>query len=399
MWLLAWRNTIRRRRQSVLTVIITALTIFTFVVALAVYLLISGGLQLSQQRLGADIIVLPNQVNANVYHTLFTAEPSNIYMPESVVTEIRGIEGIVQASPQFFAQTLAAGCCSYGQEVRVVGYDPNTDFVLKPYFNEQHFDVLQDDEVIIGSRGDSALGNKMVILTQLFNVVGTLYPTGSGMDETIFLKIDVARKLARNIEDLAPVWAETPPEELVSSVLIKTAESADAGAVAAEINKRNLGVKAVAMNQTMVQVKQQMAFMGKVVFGLWLSSLLIAVLALIGRFEALAKERKKEIGHLRAMGIQRQQIFQLIIGEAGMMAFAGGFLGSIAACLCVKPILNFLQGSLDFPFGVWNGWMALQVGCLGLVLAVVLGFAASVYPASKSSKLDPQVAITQGEIG
>ncbi|HBC91981.1 MAG TPA: ABC transporter permease [Pelotomaculum sp.] len=395
---LAWRNTIRRRSQSMLTVLITTLTVFTLMVVLSVFLMTREGLSLSSQRLGADIIVLPDEAKADAYQTLFTAAPANVYMLEHIIQKVSDFEGIEQASPQFFTQTLTGGCCSYGEEIRLVGYDEKTDFILKPYFNEQSYNRLEDNQVIIGSKVEAALGNVVAILGKPFAVVGTLYPTGSGMDGTIYLNIDVARQLAHGIPELQPLWKNALPEDLVSSILIKTKNGVSPRTVADKINQSGLGVQAVAIGITIDNVRSQMETISKVIFALWLSSLLIAALALIGRFHSLAEERKKEIGLLRAIGIQKNQIFQLILYEAWMMAFAGGVAGSILGGICVIPILGILKNTFTLPAGIWTFSTALKSGSFGLLVAILLGSVASIYPAWKSAGLDPQEAITKGAL-
>ena len=45
-----------------------------------------------------------------------------------------------------------------------------------------------------------------------------------------------------------------------------------------------------------------------------------------------------------------------------------------------------------------NTSLAMLCGGAGVVLAGLLGFAAAVSPAWKSASMDPQTAITQGEV-
>jgi len=398
LWLLAWRNTIRRRSQSLLTIIITALTILTFVISFSVFLIMQDGLSLSKERLGADVIVLPNEAKADAYQTLFTGNPANVYMPKNITEKVSEIDGVEQASPQFFTQTLVGGCCSYGEEIRLVGYDEKTDFILKPYFNEQTFDRLEDNQVVLGGKVEAALGNVVALLGKPFTVVGTLYPTGSGMDGTIYLNIDVARKLAKDAPELWSLWSEAMPEELVSSILVKTKSGVNPGEVVDKISQSGLGVQAVATGETINNVRLQMETISKVIFALWFSSLLNAAFALIGRFNSLAKERKKEIGFLMAIGVQKNQGFQLVLSEALIMALAGGGAGSILGCTCVTPIMGILEDAFNLPSGIWTASSALKSGGFGILVAIILGSAASIYPAWKSASLDPQEAITQGAL-
>jgi len=368
------------------------------VISFSLFLIMQDGLSLSQERLGADVIILPDKAKADAYQTLFTGNPANVYIPKNITEKVSEIEGVEQASPQFFTQTLTGGCCSYGEEIRLVGYDEKTDFILKPYFNEQNFDRLEDNQVVLGGKVEAALGNIVALLGKPFTVVGTLYPTGSGMDGTIYLNIDTARKLAKEAPELQYLWAEAQPEDLVSSVLIKTKNGVSPGEAADKISRSGLGVHAAATGETINNVKTQMETIGKVIFALWLSTLVVAALALIGRFNSLAKERKKEIGLLRAIGVQKNQVFQLVLNEAWIMALAGGVAGGILGCICVTPILGVLEDAFALPSGIWTASTALKSGGFGILVALLLGSAASIYPAWKSAGLDPQEAITQGAL-
>jgi putative ABC transport system permease protein len=122
------------------------------------------------------------------------------------------------------------------------------------------------------------------------------------------------------------------------------------------------------------------------------------VLALTGRFNALAKERQKEIGLLRAIGLTKGKVFGLIIGETGLMALMGGILGSVIALLCMNPAIDLLREAFALSPSVWSDTMAAVCGVTGVVLAVVLGFVSAVSPALKSASMDPQTAITRGEV-
>ena len=156
--------------------------------------------------------------------------------------------------------------------------------------------------------------------------------------------------------------------------------------------------KVLLTGDTIADLQSQLEVTMKVMFALWAASLLIAVLSLIGRFNALAKERKKEIGLLRAIGLKKGQVFGLIIGETCTMALMGGILGSVLALLCMDPIIEMLKDAFKLSPSVWTTSLALLCGAAGVALAAVLGFASAVSPALKSASMDPQSAITQGEV-
>ena len=398
MWFMARENVIRRKGQSILTALITALTVLTFVLAFSVLSTLQEGIKLSNARLGADVIVLPNKSNADAFQTIFTAEPVNIYMPEWLAGQIAQVAGVEKITTQFFTQSLDMGCCSIGGATRLVGFDQETDFILKPWLNQQNLSGLENNQMIIGGSIPAFLGNQASVLGGIFTIVGSLYPTGSGMDETIFMDIDVARKLAKESPYLQTLWKKEAPDNLISAILIKVEDDVDPALVAESINSLDLTVEAAATSELVSKMRFQMTIIGKLVFALWLSVFFVAGLALIGRFSALARERKKEIGLLRAIGVQKIAIFKLVVLEAWLIAGTGGLIGSALGVLGVNSILQALRSSLDLAIGQWSWVSALASGLLGIMVALLLGFLSSVYPAFRSACLDPQEAITRGEL-
>ena len=396
---LIWNNIARRKNQSVLTVLITMMTVFIFVLVLGVFITMEQGLELSRERLGADVVILPEEANVDGYELLFTANPENCYMEASLLDEIAKLDGVATVSPQFYSQTVDGTCCDFGYEMRIIGFDQNTDFILKPYMYLQEFDVLQDNEVILGGNFTDYVGKKTGILERQFLVVGELYPTGTGMDDTIFMTIEMARALTKNSSALGDTWKNRNPDDYISAIMVKLEEGVDAEKFADKLWRYSgLPIQCVATGGTVSSLQEQLSATVTVLFVLWMGALVIAVMSLLGRFNALAKDRKKEIGLMRAIGIQKEQVFLLIIGEACTMAVIGGLIGSIAACLCMETAVDLLQNVFLLPQSVWNLGTAGLCVLLGTLFSGLLGFLSAMYPAVKSAGLEPQSAITQGEV-
>lgn len=395
---IAYLNVIRRKGQSLFTGFITTLTIFVFVLVFSIFSIVQSGLRLSDERLGADIIVLPNEADSISSAILFTGSPQTIYMPSNIESKLKNINGVEKITPQFFTTTIDdSGCCSYNKKLRIVGIDNASDFILKPWFEENNLNLLKDDEIIIGSNIEVSLGNKTSILSHPFKVVKSLHTTGSGMDDTIFMNIDKARLLA-NKNFSKNLWRGSTPKDLVSSILVKTSKEFNIQNIVEEINNANLGAKATSTSSSIVSVKKQMASISIVILFLCISLLLISSLALIGRYNALAKDRKKEIGFLRALGIQKIGILKLVIFEASIISSVSGIIGSILGVIMVNPFLSILKDALILPKGEWSISTALINVVIGIVASLLLGFLASLYPAWKSSSQSPKDAISEGDI-
>ena len=400
MLMLIWKNITRRRNQSLLTVAITMLTVMVFVMVLGVFQTVNQGLALSRERLGADAILIPKYATADGGDLLFTAIPENIYMDADVLEEAKNLEGVAAMTPQFYAQTLALSCCEPGEEARIIGYDASTDFILTPYLPDEHKDGITSEEMIVGHNfaDDDLVGYNYLVLGQKFKVVAMLEPTGTGMDATLFADIDTVRRMCLESDVLSADWTKKDPYDYISVIMIKLEAGVDPEAFAQQVADSGIDAKCILTGDTIASLQSQLEVTMKVMFALWLASLLIAVLSLVGRFNALAKERKKEIGLLRAIGLDKGRVFGLIIGETCTMALMGGVLGSAAALVCMDPVIEMLKDAFKLSPSVWSGQLALLCAAAGVVLAGLLGFAAAVTPAARSAAMDPQAAITQGEV-
>ena len=400
MLMLIWKNITRRRSQSVLTVAITMLTVMVFVMVLGVFQTVNQGLALSRERLGADAILIPKYATADGGDLLFTAITENIYMDADVLEDAKNLEGVAAMTPQFYAQTLALSCCEPGEEARIIGYDASTDFILTPYLPDEHKNGVTPDEMIVGHNFANAdlVGYNYMVLGKLFKVVAMLEPTGTGMDSILFADLDQVRQMCLDSEVLAADWVDKDPYDYISVIMIKFEEGVDPEAFVRQVKDSGIAAKCILTSDTIADLQSQLEVTMQVMFALWLASLLIAVLSLIGRFNALAKERKKEIGLLRAIGLDKGRVFGLIIGETCTMALMGGILGSAAALVCMDPVIEMLKDAFKLSPSVWSGQLALLCAAAGVVLAGLLGFAAAVTPAARSAAMDPQAAITQGEV-
>lgn len=401
MWRLIWKNIARRRAQSALTVTIAMLTVMAFVMVLGVSLTVSRGLALSRKRLGADAVLVPPYATATGGDLLFTAAPERVYMPIDVVEQARRIEGVATMTPQFYCQTLARSCCEPGDEIRIIGYDPDTDFVLRPYLDEAGRDGIGSGQLVVGSNfeDDELVGHSCLVLGRKFQVAGMLEPTGTGMDGTIFMDWRTAQDMCLESEVLRQDWQGRDPHDFISVVMLKLADGVDGQDVAEQVERLGLDAKCLLTSDTISSLQDQLEAVMYVMFALWAAPLLIAALSLTGRFSALAKGRKKEIGLMRAIGLGKGKVFGLVLGEACAMALMGGLLGSGAALLCMGPAIELLKDAFKLSPSVWSARSALSCGGAGVALTGLLGLVAAIVPAWHAASMDPQAAITQGEVG
>ena len=194
---------------------------------------ISGGVNNLSNRLGADIIVVPEGYKANIESVLLKGEPSEFYLPDNSLEKIKTIEGIESATPQLYVATLSASCCSY--PVQIIGIEYSSDFIIKPWLQKTLNRELKDDEVIVGSNIVGEANSKVKFFDEELNIVGKLEQTGMGFDATVFVNMKTAKKLAKASERIQKNPASEG--EKISTILLKLKPNYSASDVSNKIMK------------------------------------------------------------------------------------------------------------------------------------------------------------------
>lgn len=123
----------------------------------------------------------------------------------------------------------------------------------------------------------------------------------------------------------------------------------------------------------------------------WSTSMLALIVGILGVMNTMLMsvfERKHEIGILLALGWSRARIMSLILCESAAMGFLGGVVGVVlgALTLAVLERTPYVRGFLEPDLG-WP--LALQA----VLIAVAVGVVSGLYPAWRSSRLSPSIAL------
>jgi putative ABC transport system permease protein len=120
-------------------------------------------------------------------------------------------------------------------------------------------------------------------------------------------------------------------------------------------------------------------------------SVIVAFIGVLSALMALQLERGREIGVLRALGLTPRQVWAMITAQTGLMGAIAGLL-ALPVGLLLASVLIFVINRRSF------GWtMPLDVAPLvlgqGLLLAVLAGLLAGLYPAWTMSRASPAEAL------
>ncbi|MEJ2210901.1 MAG: ABC transporter permease [Anaerolineae bacterium] len=352
-------------------------------------------LSLALERLGADIIVVPSGNEERLESAVLMGIPAHMWMHESVTDRVRAVPGVAAASPQLYLATLrGASCCSV-PEMFLIAYDPETDFTLRPWLEEN----LQGDLALGQSVGGAFVYvpadlDGLKVYGYQLDIVGKLGATGTGLDQSMFFTFDTAYEIARLSPEQAVKKLDIPPDN-VSSVLVKVDRGADAHAVATRIEDTIQGVSAMETNNLFQGQRAQILSLLNSVFVLLGISWLLAMALVAVVFAIAVNERRREIGVMRALGARRTTVLQSLLIEAGLLAVAGGTSGSIVVILAVYLFRNLIIGMMGVPF-LFPGipqLLLLGLGSVALVLLSVL--AAALLPTFRISVQDPALAMRE----
>ena len=366
--------------------------------ALATALVVRGAensLHLAIDRLGADILVVPQGAESKVENALLMSTPISVWMPKNVLTKIAAIPGVEVVSPQLYLSSLhSASCCSVS-DMFLVAYDPATDFTVAPWIEKKIGAELRLGAAVGGTHVFVPAGaDNIKIYGYFLTLKGNLEPTGTGLDQTMFITFETAEDIAR----LSPKLAVEPlviPADSISAALVRVTPGVDPHDVAVEIFRNVPGVTPVESLNMFQAYRQQMT-------GLLHSNLIVLgitwglSLALVGLiFSMAANERRRELGVLRALGATRNFVLRSLLLEAGILALVGGGFGVSLTVLVVILFRTFIIQSLNLPFLFPSFFPLLAQIVGGLALALLSVTLAALVPAYRISHIDPAIAMRE----
>ncbi len=355
----------------------------------------NDSLRLALERLGADIIVIPEGHEQRLKSALLMGIPVHCWMPDTVVDDLAVLPGVQEVSPQLYLSTLRGATCCSVPEMFLIAYEPETDFTLKPWLEENLEGGLALGEAVGGNLvyvpADQA---KLLVYGYGLDLKGSLEPTGTGLDQSMFFTFETAFEIARMSSDQAVKVLDIPPRT-VSSALIKVELDADPQQVAAEISSAIRGVTPLVTATLFRDQREQLLSLLNSVLALLAITWVLAMALIAVIFSLAVNERRRHIGVMRALGARRTTVLQSLLLEAILLALAGGTVGIAVASLAVNLFRPLIMGLMNTPFlyPAPLQLVGLGLGALGLALLGVT--LAALIPALRISLQDPAISMRE----
>ncbi|MDO4753746.1 MAG: FtsX-like permease family protein [Bacillota bacterium] len=397
---LAKRNIKNKPHRTYSMMVLTAVICLVLFLSSFVILSLRNGIVSLSNRMGADVIVVPEGYDAKVTGAILRGEPNSFFLDASVLERVRNVEGVDYATPQFFIATLSAGCCSF--PIQVIGIDVDSDFVVLPWLKTQVRFPIPKGGVIVGHNIVGNYKEEVRFFNRGFLVEGRLAQTGMGFDNSVFMPLEDARSLAEEFKKLLD-YKDLDVRNSYSSVMVKVKPGYDSKAVkeaiGREFENEDAGKRVYALisKQMMSEVSGNMSGMVLYLYGQMILIYLLAfgVLSLVYSFSM--KERKKEIATLRVMGASKRQIKTILFTEVLMINALGSLIGCIVGFVAAELFAPAIGISVGLPFLAPNFMVMLFMVFVAFVLGTVLGPLSSYFSIRKMLKTEAQLLLREND--
>lgn len=379
---IARHNIYNKKARAVLLTILSG--ILCFVLFLSSFLIHSlrNGMSSLYNRVGADIIIVPEGYDAKITGAILRGEPNTFFLDKSIYERVLKINGVKQATPQLFLATLSAGCCSF--PIQVIGYDEESDFLVKPWLMHQVKLPLKQGEIIVGNNIGGDVHENVKFFNQAFKIKGRLSKTGMGFDNTVFMSFSEVLRLAKEYAKVVKLPQDNN-DRLISSVMLKISKDSNIEAVKAALDMefKGEGVYSLTassmMNEIGKHTQNLLSFIYVIIALVW--TLVFAVLLLV--YSISIRERKKELATLRIIGATKKRVKGIILKEVLIINLKGAVIGTLLSAAVSILFANAFSEAFKMPFLASNYPLLFIFAIAVIIIGTIMGPLAVNYSLNK----------------
>ena len=331
---------------------------------------------------GANILIVPRTENLSLTYGGMSLGGISFDMQEIRQAELEKIKTIKNAANVAAVGPMVLGPVAVkGQRLLMAGVDFQAMQILRPWWSVQGKIPAGGDGVILGADASRITGLKLGDRVRLrgwaLSVTGVLEATGSQDDGLVFAPLSTAQgilgKQGRiSMAEVAALCSGCPIPEMVRQITAVLP-----------------GANVVAIQQVVKGRMETISHFQKFSYGISALVLLVGCLMVLVTMMGSVRERTVEIGIFRAMGFRKSHVLRIILLEAGIVAAVAGIAGYFAGVGATRLLLPL------FAEGKSHGAIALDPVMAGaaFLASIILGIAASLYPALMAAQLDPNEAL------
>jgi len=376
-------SNLRRRKARALFVLVGLLIgVSTVVGLISLVKEMKSDMNHKLEMYGANILIVPKTENLSLTYGGMSLGGISFDMQEIRQEELAKIKTIKNAANVAAVGLMVLGPITVGgHRILLAGIDFTAAQILRPWWSVKGKMPTTEDGVIIGSEASRVIGltagDKVTIRGREFPVTGVLETTGSQDDGLIFAPLASAQgilgKQGRiSLVEVAALCSGCPIPEMVKQI-------------SAVLPSGNV----MAIQQVVKGRMETIGHFQKFSYGVSALVLLVGCLMVLVTMMGSVRERTVEIGIFRAMGFRKSHVLRIILLEAGMVAAVAGIAGYLAGLGATRLLLPLFTEGQGHAAVTFDPVMAAAA----FLASIMLGIAASLYPALMASRLDPNEAL------
>lgn len=356
------------------------------------------GLNSMRERMGADIMVIPQGTHTKAEALLTNSGSSTFYFTNNIENLVRRSPGVQKASAQTYISSLSAGCCA--EKLQIIGFDPDSDFVIGPWIYSQHKQKLQKGEMIAGANVIVSYMNTVRLFGHQWPVAAQLAKTGTSIDNSVFVRRESVPQV---VEYSTKVGHTAIPKEYakkaVSAVLVKVQKGYSAKEVAKNIRKTT-GLSSIGIvfpGGITATTQANLGVFTRTLTFIIAACWLVGLLVLVAVFSTSVNERKKEFASLRILGTTRNMLLGVVVRESTILGLVGGVLGVASASLILFPYSSLISEQLQLPYLEVTALPVAVLMLASVLLALVAVVVASALTTLRIAMRETYLILRSGE--
>ncbi len=290
---------------------------------------------------------------------------------EDLVEEVESISGVEAVAPVLFATI---------DSVSLTGTDPELEDIIRGVNIEIGEGRDYDEganELVIGidyaEKYDYVVGDTIKLEEKEFEIVGILEETGdSNMDNTVSMPLSDLQELADK-------------EGLISIMMVQPLTPTDADFIEQTINDDFDDISAASDKSITNSVNEMTSQLNLMTFALGSIAALISGIVIMNVMIISVRERRRDIGTMKAVGATNKQILLSILIESVTISVGGAVVGVLLSFGGATYINNILLQ----PIALVTPRLVMQ----GILFAAFIGIVSGILPARQAAKLSPIEAL------
>jgi putative ABC transport system permease protein len=384
----AYKNLLRKKARSGLTIIGIALAAWVLVSLLGINRGYESSLNKDIDNLGFQMLMTAKGCPYEAATLMLKGGTGLRYMKQEIADSVASQPEVEQITPMLMQAVFDPNKGESGGITAYLGVDPATFPKMKSFLEFKQGGWFSDPNALEAVMGYEAAeleqreaGDLLLIPAKNveLKVVGVLKRTGTQDDGTIFLPLKAVQKIF-GIKDQ------------LTGIGIKVKKEADI-AQFEERMYRLPDVQVVSLTQVKQTIMTLVSTAKVMVFSIALIAILIAVVGVINTILMSVMERLQEIGILKSMGATAWDIFKLIWLETLILCLTGGLIGTAMAMATAK-LTEILVRQL-LPYAPSGGLVQINLVLVLFTFGVVtlIGLISGIYPSWKAGRVRPLDAI------